>query len=54
MGLSAARLPGRPAEEIRPPRLFSGDDLLEMGYKPGRFFSEILRKVEDAQLVGTS
>ena len=41
-----------PAEQIRPPRLLSGDDLLEMGYQPGPLFSEILRSVEDAQLEG--
>jgi poly(A) polymerase len=41
-----------PAEQIRPPRLLSGDDLLEMGYKPGPLFSEILRSVEDGQLEG--
>ncbi len=40
------------AEQIRPPRLLTGDDLLEMGYKPGPLFSEILRSVEDAQLEG--
>src|SRR5712692_11626166 len=41
-----------PAEQIRPPRLLTGDDLLEMGYKPGPLFSELLRAVEDAQLEG--
>jgi poly(A) polymerase len=41
-----------PPEQIRPPRLLTGDDLLEMGYKPGPAFSEILRSVEDAQLEG--
>ncbi len=41
-----------PAELIRPPRLLTGDDLLEMGYRPGPLFSEILRSVEDAQLEG--
>jgi putative nucleotidyltransferase with HDIG domain len=41
-----------PAEQIRPPRLLTGEDLLEMGYKPGPIFSEILRNVEDAQLEG--
>jgi poly(A) polymerase len=41
-----------PPEQIRPPRLLTGDDLLEMGYKPGPLFSEILRAVEDAQLEG--
>ena len=41
-----------PAEQIRPPRLLSGDDLLEMGYKPGPIFREILHAIEDAQLEG--
>jgi poly(A) polymerase len=41
-----------PPEQIRPPRLLTGDQLLEMGYKPGPAFSEILRSVEDAQLEG--
>jgi poly(A) polymerase len=41
-----------PAEQIRPPRLLTGDDLLSMGYKPGPLFSKILRAVEDAQLEG--
>jgi poly(A) polymerase len=41
-----------PAEQIRPPRLLTGDDLLEMGYQPGPLFSEILRSIEDAQLEG--
>jgi poly(A) polymerase len=41
-----------PPEQIRPPRLLTGDDLQEMGYRPGPIFSEILRAVEDAQLEG--
>jgi poly(A) polymerase len=41
-----------PPEQIRPPRLLTGDDLQEMGYRPGPVFSEILRAVEDAQLEG--
>lgn len=41
-----------PPEEIRPPRLLTGDDLKRMGYRPGPVFSEILRSVEDAQLEG--
>ena len=40
------------AEQIRPPRLLTGDDLLTMGYKPGPSFSDILSAVEDAQLEG--
>lgn len=41
-----------PAEQIRPPRLLTGDDLLEMGQKPGPLFREVLRAVEDEQLEG--
>jgi poly(A) polymerase len=41
-----------PPEEIRPARLLTGDDLLEMGYKQGPVFREILTAVEDAQLEG--
>jgi poly(A) polymerase len=51
-GFVSRTLADTPAEEIRPPRLLTGDDLLEMGYKPGPIFSEILRNVEDAQLEG--
>ncbi|HLZ92985.1 MAG TPA: CCA tRNA nucleotidyltransferase [Candidatus Acidoferrum sp.] len=41
-----------PPEQIRPPRLLTGDDLLAMGFQPGPVFSEILNAVEDAQLEG--
>jgi poly(A) polymerase len=41
-----------PPAEVHPQRVLSGDDLLRMGYKPGPRFSEILRRVEDAQLDG--
>ena len=41
-----------PAEQIRPPRLLTGDDLKALGYLPGPVFSEILESVEDAQLEG--
>jgi poly(A) polymerase len=51
-GFVRGTLAETPAEQIRPPRLLTGDDLLEMGYKPGPLFSEILRAVEDAQLEG--
>ena len=37
-------------EEIRPPRLLTGDDLIDLGYTPGPIFSKILERVEDAQL----
>jgi putative nucleotidyltransferase with HDIG domain len=41
-----------PPEQIRPPRLLTGNDLIALGYKPGSSFSQILRAVEDAQLEG--
>ncbi|MGH9482341.1 MAG: CCA tRNA nucleotidyltransferase, partial [Terriglobales bacterium] len=39
-------------EEIRPPKLVTGDDLIAMGYAPGPQFRRILDAVEDAQLEG--
>ncbi|HXN51928.1 MAG TPA: CCA tRNA nucleotidyltransferase [Candidatus Acidoferrum sp.] len=51
-GLVSRTLSETPPEQIQPPRLLTGDDLLEMGYKPGPIFSEILNAVEDAQLEG--
>jgi poly(A) polymerase len=39
-------------EEIKPEPLLRGRDLIEMGYKPGPLFGEILQQVEDAQLEG--
>ena len=41
-----------PAEEIRPARLLTGNDLQGLGYQPGPLFSKILRSLEDAQLEG--
>jgi poly(A) polymerase len=49
-GFVTRTLAETPAEQIRPQRLLSGDDLLAMGYKPGPLFRDILRSVEDAQL----
>jgi poly(A) polymerase len=40
------------AEEVRPPRLLAGDDLVALGYQPGPVFGEILRALEEAQLEG--
>lgn len=51
-GFVSRTLVEMPPEQIRPPRLLTGDDLLEMGYQPGPRFSEILASVEDAQLEG--
>jgi tRNA nucleotidyltransferase/poly(A) polymerase len=41
-----------PADEVRPPRLLTGNDLIAMGFRPGPIFKEILQAVEDAQLEG--
>lgn len=41
-----------PAEVVRPQRLISGEDLKELGFRPGPVFREILQVVEDAQLEG--
>jgi poly(A) polymerase len=40
-------------EEIRPPKIFTGKDLLGMGFKQGPLFRIILTDVEDRQLEGT-
>jgi poly(A) polymerase len=39
-----------PDEELRPPRLLTGNDLIAAGYRPGPQFSSMLTAVEDAQL----
>jgi len=39
-------------EELKPKPLIIGKDLIKLGLVPGPIFSEILRKVEDAQLEG--
>ena len=39
-------------EEIRPPRLIGGDDLIAMGFRPGPDFKRILAEVEDLHLDG--
>ncbi len=41
-----------PHEEVRPPLLLSGKDLIEAGYRPGPEFREMLAMAEDAQLEG--
>ncbi len=40
------------AEELRPPRLLGGDDLIALGHPAGPRLGEILRAVEEAQLEG--
>ena len=39
-------------EELRPPRLLSGRDLIQLGFQPSPQFSSILRALEEAQLEG--
>jgi poly(A) polymerase len=46
------KLKETPPENIRPPVLIGGDDLIHAGYTPGPKFREILSAVEDAQLEG--
>ena len=41
-----------PPEEVRPPRLLTGEDLKAMGFTPGPLFKEILQAVEEGQLEG--
>lgn len=51
--LVRAKLAALAQEEIRPPRLISGQDLIDAGYTPGPAFRSTLQSVEDAQLEGT-
>ena len=39
-------------EDLWPPPLITGDDLIRMGFAPGPLFKQILTAVEDAQLEG--
>lgn len=41
-----------PPDQVRPPKLVTGDDLISLGYKPGPVFKKILDAVEEAQLNG--
>ena len=41
-----------PEDEVRPPRLLTGDDLKAIGFTPGPLFKRILESIEDAQLEG--
>ena len=44
------RLAALKDDEIRPAPLVRGADLIQLGFKPGPLFAQILRQVEDAQL----
>ena len=50
--LARAKLAALPEEELSPPRLLTGNDLIAAGYAPGPSFQEMLGDVEDAQLEG--
>ena len=52
MSMSGGLFAETPAEQVRPPRLVTGEDLKEMGFQPGPWFKEILHAVEEAQLKG--
>jgi putative nucleotidyltransferase with HDIG domain len=39
-------------EQLRPPRLLTGHDLIEAGFQPGPIFGQVLEAVETAQLEG--
>ena len=41
-----------PEEDVRPPKLITGRELIAAGYEPGARFREMLQAVEDAQLEG--
>jgi poly(A) polymerase len=45
-----AKFEQSPPEQLRPPRLVTGDDLIAAGYAPGPHFSRMLEVAEDAQL----
>ena len=40
------------SEEIHPPPLLTGKDLIALGFTPGPVFHEILERVKEAQLEG--
>ena len=39
-------------QDLNPPELLSGTDLIELGMKPGPAFSKVLKEVRDQQLLG--
>jgi putative nucleotidyltransferase with HDIG domain len=41
-----------PQEQVRPPLLLTGKDLIKAGYRPGPQFTQMLAMAEDAQLEG--
>jgi poly(A) polymerase len=39
-------------DDLHPPRLLTGDDLIALGFTPGKIIGEILQALEDEQLEG--
>ena len=50
--LLSKRYAETPEDQLKPPLLINGNDLIEAGFKPGPRFKKILAAVEDAQLEG--
>lgn len=48
-----ARLAGLSVQQMNPPALVTGRDLIAIGFRPGPQFSEILHAIEEQQLEGT-
>jgi poly(A) polymerase len=46
------KLSETPPEQLKPPRLITGRDLIDAGYRPGPMFGMVLDEIEDAQLEG--
>jgi poly(A) polymerase len=46
------RLLEQPIEQLNPPPLLTGDDLIAHGLRPGAAFPPLLDQVRDAQLLG--
>lgn len=44
------KLADMPPEQLKPPPLLTGDDLIAAGFEPGPKFGQILSALEDAQL----
>jgi poly(A) polymerase len=47
-----AQLQSLDQEDLHPPRLFNGNDLMAMGFTPGKIIGEILLALEEEQLEG--
>ena len=39
-------------DDLRPPRLVTGDDLIALGFTPGKVIGKVLKEIENEQLEG--